>query len=61
MENDRLCELIDMDFPNTITKNTVTQKFSNSFRSDARMTMGLFWTDTEYEKMRKTVLNTPLP
>lgn len=57
-------ELLETDFPDIkFTKETVKSAMKNSarYRGSVRFSLGLFWTDDEYEKYRKKVLNTPLP
>ena len=39
--------------------NTISE--SNRFRGSVRIALGRFYTDDEYEKRRKRILNTPLP
>ena len=38
-----------------------TREATSRFRGSVRMSTGRFWTDAEYEKRRRKVLNTPLP
>lgn len=56
---------IDVDFPKRgpITQKTVeeTQKFSTRFRGNVRISTGRIYTDEEYQRYRRRVLDTPLP
>jgi len=38
-----------------------TTKEATRFRGSVRLVTGTFWTDEEYERLRKEVMETPLP
>jgi hypothetical protein len=58
-------KIINLDFPPVeFTKETRQQmiEYAKSHNvGDARLAMGIFYTDAEYESEREKVLSTPLP
>jgi hypothetical protein len=57
-----LRELYDVDFPEIeITERTKEIARESNIRGDARIAIGLFYTDKGYESHRKRVLRKPLP
>ncbi|MGO8766362.1 MAG: hypothetical protein ACLQSR_14645 [Limisphaerales bacterium] len=58
-------EVVGLDMPeqSAITEEVraETLKEASRFRGSVRLVTGHFWTDEEYTRERKKVLNTPLP
>lgn len=57
-------EIWDTDFSDLkINEETreMTKSLAHRFRGGVRISLGKFYTDEEFEKRRKKILNTPLP
>lgn len=51
----------DADFKEPRIDRELTLAFAAKHRGSIRLAMGLFYTDEEWERIRKKVLGTPLP
>lgn len=54
-------DIWDTDFKEPRIERNLTLKFATKHRGSVRLAMGLFYTDEEWERIRKKVLGTPLP
>jgi len=54
-------DIWNTDFKEPRIDRNLTLEFSAKHRGSVRLAMGLFYTDKEWEAIRKKVLGTPLP
>ena len=54
-------DIWDIDFKEPRIDRNLTLAFAAKHRGSIRLSMGLFYTDEEWETIRKKVLRTPLP
>jgi len=65
MDKEEFNRLVDLKSPDSgpITEEDrlLTKREGNRFRGAMRLSLGMFWTDKEYEDYRAKILSTPLP
>ena len=54
-------DIWDIDFKQPMFDRDLTMMFSSKHRGSVRLSMGLFYTKEEWDRVREKVLNTPLP
>jgi hypothetical protein len=54
-------DIWDVEFKPPVIDRNLTMVFGSKHRGSIRLSMGLFYTDEEWNKIRKRVLEIPLP